>query len=497
MNNSVRGVAVKAREFSLSGFTILVLMLICTADSGLAQITITLDNAMTVAMSNSPDIRRTQLDLVRTSELLKARQAQLKSRFSLTVNPFSYTSDRTFNKDFSTWSSNESKESQGVFTVSQPVQWTDGTLQIINRFNWQDSYSDFRDVRNKEFFNNMFVSFTQPIFTYNRTKLETRELELDLENTELTFAIQELLLERQVAQSFYTAYENKMNYDIAIEEMQNQDAGYQIIKNKVDAGLSALEELYQAELNLASSKSTVQNRLVGLENSLDNLKLLIGLPLGQEIAVAADVTEQDVVVDLRMAVESALQRRQELRQRKINIEEAIFALTRTAAQNEFKGAVTLSYGFVGTNEQIQNIYSKPTKQQTVGISFDIPLWDWGEKKSRLRAGRASIERQELSFDDDVNNITIKIRQAHRELQNLRNQIEIARQNVRNAQLTFEINLERYEYGDLTSMDLNLFQEQLSQKKTQLISAQVNYKLAILDLKIRSLWDFELNQPVIP
>ena len=82
------------------------------------------------------------------------------------------------------------------------------------------------------------------------------------------------------------------------------------------------------------------------------------------------------------------------------------------------------------------------------------------------------------------------------MKNLATQIEIAQQNVRNAEKTYEINLERYKYGDLTSMDLNLFQEQLSQKKMQLISALVHYKLALLDMKIQSLWDFERDEPVL-
>ncbi|NIA31370.1 MAG: TolC family protein, partial [Actinobacteria bacterium] len=75
-------------------------------------------------------------------------------------------------------------------------------------------------------------------------------------------------------------------------------------------------------------------------------------------------------------------------------------------------------------------------------------------------------------------------------------IEIARQNIKNAQLTYDINLERYKNGDLTSMDLNLYQTQLSEQKLGLVEALINYKLALLDLKIKSLWDFEKNCAVL-
>ncbi len=88
----------------------------------------------------------------------------------------------------------------------------------------------------------------------------------------------------------------------------------------------------------------------------------------------------------------------------------------------------------------------------------------GAKKGRIAAQEATIESQKLSFTDQQNQIIIGIRQAYRNLQNQLNQISIAEQSETNVQLTHEINLERYENGDLTGMDLNLFQTQLSERK---------------------------------
>ena len=472
------------------------LFLALGAQSSLAQMSLTLDQALNIAMENSPTIRRTMLDLERSSELLKAQQAALKSNFSLTLNPVNYSQDRTFNQFLSAWGSNKTKESNTTFTISQPIKQTDATLTLINRFRWQDSYSGYNSIRNKAYNNNIYLRFVQPIFTYNRTQLQIRSLELDLERTKLNFLIQRLLLERQVAQIFFNVYESKMSLDIAIEEQRNQEASYQIIKNKVDAGLSALEELYQAELNLATSKSTVQNRQVTMENALDNLKQVIGVPIAEEVAVDADIAYKPVEVNLDKAMDTGLKYRMELRLNDISIETAQEDLIRVSAQNEFKGSITVSYGITGTDEQFTRLYDKPTKSQTYGLSFDIPLWDWGEKKSRIKASKASIESARLSLADEKISIAIGVRQAYRALNNLVSQIEIARQNVRNAELTYSINLERYKNGDLTSMDLNLFQSQLSQKKMSLIQALIDFKLALLDLKIESLWDFEKNQPVI-
>jgi outer membrane protein TolC len=159
--------------------------------------------------------------------------------------------------------------------------------------------------------------------------------------------------------------------------------------------------------------------------------------------------------------------------------------------------MNLRFGITGDNSDLGNIYQNPTKSPSVGISFNIPIFDWGERKARIAAAEASIESQELNLNEEKKQIVVDIRQVYRNILNQLNQIELAKQNERNAQLTYEINLERYENGDLTGMDLNLYQNQLSSQKVALSQALINYKIELLNLKIQSLYDFEKNEAIIP
>ncbi|MDW7679963.1 MAG: TolC family protein, partial [bacterium] len=279
-------------------------------------------------------------------------------------------------------------------------------------------------------------------------------------------------------------------------EYQNRQQSYNIIKNKVEAGLAAKEELYQAELDLTSSKSKVQNAQTELDNALDAFKKLIGMSIFDDITVTADITHNPVEIEIEKALDTALKYRMELRQREIDIENARYDLLRASATNEFRGDVNLSYGIIGTDPVLKNVLNNAEKSQAVSIQFQIPFIDWGYRKSTIEAYKVSVQNRELSLEDQKNDIIIEVRNAYRNLKNLVNQIEIAEQNVRNAQLTYDINLERYENGDITSMDLNLFQNQLSQAKMNKINALINYKLELLNMKVLSLYDFERNQRVV-
>jgi outer membrane protein TolC len=461
-----------------------------------AQEKLTLSEAIEIAQSSSRNIKKSMLNLYGNQRSLDAQRAALKSRFALDITPFDYNRQRSFNDLFSRWNTNEDYNSFANLSVSQPIAATDGRISLINRLGYRDNYSEFQDVRTKTFSNNLYLQLDQPIFTYNRTKMQLKELELNLENATISNTLQLLSLEQSVTQSFYTFYQRQNSLQIAKDEYENQKISYEITKNKVDADLLAQEELYQAELNLATSKSTLENNLVLLDNAADDFKLLLGIDLTQKIEVEVDINFVTRKVDLNQALVYGIENRMELRQRAIDIDRSKFELIRTKSLNEFKGSVSLSMGVFGDNERALNIYETPAVNPRVAISFSIPLFDWGENRARMDASNASLEIRKVDLEVEKNDITINIRKIYRNLQNLENQIEIAGQNVKNATLTYDLNLERYKNGDLTSIDLNRFQSQLSEKKSALADALINYKVELLNLKIQSLYNFETQEPVL-
>ena len=462
-----------------------------------SQKALTLDEAISIAVKSSPQMKISELNLDRSRESLNAQNAALNSQFSLQITPFEYSKDRQFNDFFSTWNTSETKRSLGTFSVRQPVLLTDGTLSLINRISWQDNFSEYQNDKSTTFSNNLYISYEQPLFTYNRTKLALNELELDLENSALNYAIQKLAIVKNVSENFYGLYQQRMRVQIAKEEYDSQKKNYALTQNKVDAGILSKDELYQAELNMLNSQSNYESTAVLLENQLDQFKQQIGMPLTEEIEVIADISYNPIDVNLTKAIDHGISSRMELRQREINVQTSQFNLIRTSATNEFLGNLSLSMGLIGTDEKLKNIYDTPTNNQQFSLSFDIPLFDWGERESRIKASETNIKSAEISLEDQRIGIMVALRAVYRNLQNLETQIEITKVSERNAQLSYEINLERYSNGDLTSYDLKNFQSQLSQAKLNHINALIDYRLEMLNMKIQSLWDFEKNEPVVP
>jgi outer membrane protein TolC len=456
-----------------------------------------LNQALEIATEKSPDMQTAGLSLERNQHLLQAEKAALKSQFALSLTPYNYSKDQRFNTLFNLWNTEEMRQSSGILAMTQRLKWTDGTVKLINRTSWQEASSEFQQTESKTTFNNnLYLSFEQPIFTYNQTKLTYKQLELNLENAQLNYAMKKLQIEKQVTQYFYDLFYQQQSLEITREEAKNNAASYNIIKNKVEAGISAQEELYQAELNLANSHSSVANAEIEVENAKDNLKDILGISLYDEVEVLAEVEHREIPVNLAQALKQGLETRMELRQAEINIQNELDEMTRTSAQNEFKGNLNVSYGIIGTHEKFNDIFADPTQNQQIEVSLEIPLWDWGEKKSRIKAQETSIKQTHIDYSNQENQIIIGIRETVRQVNYQLLQIDIRKKNVKNAQLTYDLNLERYKNGDLSSKLLGDYQTQLSREKLGLLQAQIQYRLALLDLKIQSLWDFETQHPVL-
>ena len=473
----------------------------CTvlAAPAFGQVSLTIDKAMDIAEENSPALRRSHMNLNRYQQNLVAQRASLKSKFSLNLNPVDYSKNRRFDNRLSQWYTNETFSSSGTFQVDQPILWTDGVISLINRFGWQNNNSTVEGIENnnKAFSNDLYLQLSQPIFTYNKRKMELKQIEYDYENANISYALQRLNTEKDITNQFYSVYMAQSQLAINREELTNAQQSYDIIKNKVEADLAAKDELFQAEVNLASARSSVEQQQVTLENSKDQLKQTLGMPLGDDILVFAEIRIDRVDVNLEKAIQHGLESRLELRQREIEGKELAFDMTKIKALNEFKGDIALSFGLIGDNHRLGNIYDNPTQNPRVAISFSVPIFDWGEKRARVKAQEVAQKINQLEFHEDKVSIELNIRQTWRSLENLLTQIKIAEQNVANAQRTYDLNLTRYREGDITGMEMNQFQTQLSSKKISYTQSLINYKIELLNLKILSLYDFELDTPIVP
>ena len=472
------------------------ILMLCSG-STFAQEILTLEKALEIAYQQSPSIIQSKMSLEQSELALIQQKASLKSQFSLNLNPFQYTRSTSFDDYNTQWYTRKSMSSGLDFRISQPIKWTDGTVTLSNSFNWQDDDNQSFGAKSTSFSNNLSLNLEQPIFTYNKTKMQLKRLEFNLEKAKIQYALAQLNIEKNVTSAFYGVYQSYKRLVTAREAFQSQKENYELIKNKVEQDLIPQEELFQAEVTLATNENSLADTETSYENTKDQFKQTLGLPLDIDISILPDIQIDSVHVDVNQAVKYALTQRMEIRQQQIAIEEGIFSLIEAEDNNKFKGSISARVGLMGQGDKFNGAFSKPDDNETIGITLTVPIWDWGARKANIRSTELSNENTEISNEEERKSIMLDVRQVCRELPKLLRQIEIARQTVKNAERTYDINVEKYRSGNLTGMELKNQQTQLTDAKNSLTDAIISYKLKLLDLKIQTLWDYQNNRSYLP
>lgn len=477
-------------------FFCLLILLVGTVVRVSGQQILTLEKALEIAYVHNPSLVQSRYSLEQNQLNLKVQKASLRSQFSLNVNPFRYTRNNIYDSYNSTWYTSETKRSGGTLGITQPIKWTDGTISLVNEFEWQDATNKNRAQNNKSFNHDLSLRIEQPLFTYNRTKIKLKELELNLENARLSYEMRKLSLEKSVTSAFYNIYKAQKDLSITRDQYNNQKQNFEIIRRKSEAGLVKREEFYQARMNMASAEAALNSQEISLESVKDQFKLLVGIPLDEDIMVLPELDLPVVGVDMNQAVRYGLEKRMELRQKEITLEKDVFNLIRAKAENEFKGNISVRVGLNALDEKLNKMYDKPTDNEQIGVSLTIPLIDWGAKKARVKSSELGMEADELSLEEEKKTIITDIREICRNLPVLLRQTEIRKENVDNAEMTYRIQEGRYRDGNLSGMELLQYQTQLTQARQAYTNAIINYKVELLNLKIQTLWNFETGQPVL-
>jgi len=464
-----------------------------------AQVVLTIEKALDIAEENNPSMKTQKLNLESSLYTLAAQRASLKPQFTLSTDPFGYSRTRRLDSRTSQWYTNTVVSSSANFTASLPILLTDGAFSLNNTFSWQNNQSQLEGSTNasKAFSNNLNIRYDQPLFTYNQQKMALERLEFAYENAGISYALRRLSTELNITRQFYDVYMAENSLQISQEELKNTQTNYNIVKAKVDAALSAKEELFQAEVNLATALSTVETDKAALDNAKDLLKQTLGMTLSEDIAVEAVIDVSPILIDLSKAVECGLSSRKELRQREIAMDLAEFDLIEVQAKNKFSGNLSLSVGITGDNAAFTNIYDNAVSSPRIAVSFAIPIFDWGQRKARIQASKTAQTIAQLDYDNQKVSIELEIRQTMRSLDNYRTQIGIQEKNVENTQNTYNLNQIRYSEGDLTGLEISQYQAQLSKARTSLVEAKINYKIQLLNLKILTLYDFDNDKPIVP
>jgi len=383
---------------------------------------------------------------------------------------------------------------------------TGGNFGLSSRMYYENYRTTLSQQNNEALTQNhvysqFMLSFSQPIFTANKLKENMKVAELGYRRSVSYYTRVQMDIIYDVTSAFYQVYrldfENRINQD----RLANSKEAFRVTKLKMETGNVPEGEILTTEIIVGQDESRLMESQGKLDAAYDDFKLLIGLDLNESIELEANMEFESFLIDMPKAINEALQNRLEIQENKINIQLQEIEIKRAKREREFKGNISAYYNFTGLSTQddnslgelilssFDNMGNRPPNRGVV-FTLSYPIADWGRAKNLVRREERRLKQQQLESENTKRVIETEIRKIIRNVYEAEKRFRINQRNQEVAIASYRISQLRFENGDMTSQELSIEQERLSQIQLAYIDSYITYRLSVADLNRKTMYDFE-------
>jgi len=386
---------------------------------------------------------------------------------------------------------------------------TGGNFSFSSRMFWENYRTTLSELDNKvmkrdQVYSRFALSFDQPVFTANVLKENMRVAELQYMWSTCYFTRTQMDIVYNVTEKFYQVYSLDYEHRINQESLKNSQEALRISKLKQETGNLAEGDLLITEVNTAQNEVRALESEGKLNTAKDEFKLLIGLDLEEEIELYAEMEFESFLIDLRKAIDEALANRMELKEKQLDIEMQEIEVKRAKRNRELKGYISAYYDFTGLstkddgslraliNSSFNNMIDRPSNRG-IGLTLAYPIADWGRAKNQIKREQVRLTQRELDAENASRIIESEIREIVRTVQEADKRFRVNQINREAVIRSYGISQLRFENGDISSQELFIEQDRLSQVQLNYIASYITYRLSVANLSRKTMYDFENNR----
>jgi outer membrane protein TolC len=301
---------------------------------------------------------------------------------------------------------------------------------------------------------------------------------------------QEILF--RVVQSYYGVLLATKQLEIAEQAEKTAKAITDRSQVRYDAGLVVESDLLSAKVRLAGR----EQELIRARNNLDLARAQLNTAMG----VSGDAQYQPVKAiaekslppaSLTEMEQKALMTRPDLK--RIESQQSAQELSVAIAKSSFGPRLNAFAGWQLDNPTF--LAGGGGNNWLGGIELQIDLFQGGAKRAALSRERAIAEKMAALKQAANDAVRLEVRQAYYDQDASRQQIEVARAAIAEAQESLRINQDRYDGGLLTITDLLGAEEAARRSQADYWQAVFQYHISYANLELAS-GTLNLQSPVV-
>lgn len=286
----------------------------------------------------------------------------------------------------------------------------------------------------------------------------------------------------RVIGAYYQVLLMRKQLEVAEQSVKTAEAITDRSQSRFNTGLVVESDLLTAKVRLAARQQESIRARNDLELASAQLNLAMGMPAESTFRPAEDLTERSLPLpQLAEAEKQALTNRPELK--RVSAEQAAEQETVAIAKSSFGPRVNAFAGWEMDNPTF--VAGGGGNHWLGGIELQIDIFSGGAKRAELSRQRALEQKLIAMKQAATDDVRLEVRRAYYDADASRQQLEVARTAISEAQESLRINQDRYDTGLITITDLLGAEESARRSQTDYWEALCRFHTSFANLELAS------------
>lgn len=302
---------------------------------------------------------------------------------------------------------------------------------------------------------------------------------LNYQNGLITYEQTKKSVELNVRKIFLNILLSRQSLELQKKNLETARQRYNSNREKFNRGQISELDLLNSQYTYESLKPAVETASINYENSLVSFKILLGLPAEQEIELKGNLKDyvSKKEIDYQLNIEEvpsvqALERQ---------IESAKITLL-SARFNAYGPTISAGYTY-GVSGTVDSDVTRTQNQ--ISLSVRIPLdgfMPWTSTAINVDSAKTSLEDLELQLENEKANTKLNIETSIKKIKQAQEQLKLLESNVELAQKTYNMTLTAYNHGSRDYLTLQNASVSLLNAQINLEQQRYNLIAAVLELE---------------
>ena len=381
--------------------------------------------------------------------------------------------------------------------VFQRVPQTGGSFFVSTEIRRLDLFRTSTQNQSTSYLSNpLNIGFTQPLFQFNSIKWEQELMELQYTQAEKRYVEEYEMIAVEVVNRFFDLYQTELNLATALDNQNYLDSLANTARKRHELGRIGETEMLQVGLSALNADALVSNLEQDKQNKTEALRDYLGIKEEVQFDLKDPGEIEAYIIDADRALLFANENRSDITDFSIRIKNAQLELEQAKQANKPDLTINGSFGLTNSAERFGDVFNGLNDQESVRLSINIPIADWGRTKAQRKLAESSIEIEELLIQEEKISFQRDIEVAIEQLSLVRNRLTLAKTALDIADKRQDITKKRYQLGKQDATNLNIAIQEYAGAERSYYQAlwemwQTHYRIRLLTLH-----DFQNNTPLV-